>query len=84
MDNFKIGVFFSDGKKWTLLPDTSKMISEQTIIPVHGDRVSTVGDDFKLMNLDSISDFRSVLTVKDRLHGYSNCQLALICDYQKW
>lgn len=84
MEHFKIGVFFSDKGKWNFLPETSKMLSEKNITPIHGDRITTIGDDFKQMNLESIGDFKSVITVKERLHRYVNCDLALICDHQNW
>jgi len=84
MEHLKIGVFFSDKGKWNFLPETSQMLSEKNIIPVHGDRITTIGEDFKLMNLESIGDFKSVVTVKERLHRYVNCDLAVICEHQNW
>ena len=84
MEYFKIGVYYSHEGNWKFLPDTSQMLSEKNMMPIHGDRITTIGNDFKIMNLDSIGDFKSVVTVKERIHRYVNCDLALICDYQKW
>jgi len=77
MEHFKIGVYYSHEGNWKFLPQTSQMLSEKNMIPVHGDRITTIGDDFKLMNLESIGDFKSVVTVKERIHRYVNCDLDL-------
>lgn len=85
MGHLKIGVFFShENSTWKLLPEISEYLTEKQIIPLLGDRITSLGNDYKVMKLDSLNVFENVVTVQNRVLHYSEYDIAIICDYVVW
>ena len=86
MDNtLRIIVFFArDGKNWKPLEGISKYLNEKQFVPSIGDRVTSLDEDWKAMDLESGADFKCVVTVKNRIVHYGAYDVAILCDYEKW
>ena len=85
MRTLNIGVFFVDEhKKWVLLETTSKLFTESQIVPMIGDRVSVLKNDWGYMGLVIETQFQSILTVENRVTPFNNYDFAIVCKYEKW
>ena len=69
---------------WKPLPATSEFLTGIQFVPTIGDWVSTLEEDWPLLDLDpDIGSFRSVLIVKRRVAPYFGDDVAVICEFQE-
>ncbi len=78
----RINAYYSSGKKFIELPETSQFLQQKQMIPSKGDEIQLLGEDGTIIfGFQSGPNVKHILTVKKRWYNYNNCDIALILHY---
>ena|SRR2546428_9539268 len=88
MNKLTIGVYYShipegsNEPKWEFLEETTTYLNRLGFEPRYRDKIKTVGKDAELLISYGLKPFQTILTVKERIIGYGNYDLSLLCRYE--
>ena|SRR2546428_5208920 len=88
MNKLTIGVYFahipesSKAPKWEYLEETSNFLNSISFEPKIEDKIAALGKDAELLLSFGLKKHQTILTVRERIVGYGNHDLTLLCRYE--